>query len=308
MPLTDDGLIKRLSNCKTLPTPPEVAERIIRISQDTTAGAKEMADAIGLDPGLVSRVLKVANSALYARSRSIENLSQAVVLLGLSTMLNLALSLSLVAAMRQRRIGGIDMGLYWRRSLIAATFSRELARQLGIPATQLENYFLAGLLQDIGILALSATDDLLYEYLEDEQADHERVIEIEQARVGADHAQVGGWLLAQWKLPEYAQVAVGASHVRDADKAPAAHKSLVLCTATSGYFADIWIHKEVDESCAIAAAKAQQLLQMAPATSLEVIQNAAQSLGEMSELFGVELGNAAAMASMLNECEQQLAA
>ena len=81
----------QLLNCRNLPSPPGVALRIIELAQDPDVVMATAADTIGLDAALSARMLRIANSPLYASRRRVENLSQALTVLGLNATLTLAL-------------------------------------------------------------------------------------------------------------------------------------------------------------------------------------------------------------------------
>ena len=70
-----------LLHCRNLPSPPAVALRIIELAQDPGADLNATAQAIGVDPALTARMLRVANSPLYAGRRRVDNLPQALTLL-----------------------------------------------------------------------------------------------------------------------------------------------------------------------------------------------------------------------------------
>ena len=120
----------------------------------------KVAKVLSMDSALSTKVLRIANSPLYAQRRKSENLRQALVVLGLNATLTLALSFSLVKSLRAGKANGIDYPLYWRRALVAATAARALADALRQPMA--EEIFLAALLQDVGILALDQAVPDLY--------------------------------------------------------------------------------------------------------------------------------------------------
>ena len=76
--MTNDALLQRLAKATgDLPAMPAVVERVLRIGQDPDCNAEHLRSAIEIDPGLASKLLRVANSAYYARQRKISSLSQA---------------------------------------------------------------------------------------------------------------------------------------------------------------------------------------------------------------------------------------
>ena len=112
------------------PSPPGVASHIIEIAQDPEIEMGKVAKAVSLDSALTTKILRIANSPLYAQRRKSENLRQALVVLGLNATLTLALSFSLVKSLRSGKANGLDYPLYWRRALLAGTAARAFADAL----------------------------------------------------------------------------------------------------------------------------------------------------------------------------------
>ena len=142
----------RLKAQVDFPSPSRVATEIIALARDPDIEMAKVAQAIGCDPAMTAKILRIANSAFYAQRRPSQNLRQALVIIGLNAALTLALSFSLVSSMRALRAAGIDYPRFWRRALLAATGARAFAESIKAPHA--EDIFLAGLLQDIGVLAI----------------------------------------------------------------------------------------------------------------------------------------------------------
>src|SRR5262245_10339748 len=208
-------LRSRIESCHNLPSPPGVATRIIELANDPEADIARIADVLSLDPAITAKILRIANSPMYARQRKTENLKQALMVIGLNATISLALSFSLLKSWQSSdQAGGLDYPLYWRRALLAATASHVLARAIGIK--EAEELYLACLMQDIGVMALDRGMPDLYAGLGQEQGRQVALIQREQERIGVDHAAVSGWLLERWQFPERTQQVVAASH--DPDK------------------------------------------------------------------------------------------
>jgi diguanylate cyclase (GGDEF)-like protein len=210
--------------------------RILDLSRDPDVDIGKVADVVSMDPALAAKILRIANSPIYAIRRKTENLRQAILLLGLNGTLTMALSFSLAASMRNNACQGFDYNLFWRRSLAAATCARRLNVAAGIGAS--EDIFLAGLLQDIGMLALNKFQPEFYKDLDVDQSDHNMLQELEREKLGADHAAIGGWLLQKWNLPERLQFAVAGSHNLQYVDSQSEHFSCALCVALSGLLSD----------------------------------------------------------------------
>ena len=230
--LLDKQFLDRLEKCTNLPSPPAIAMRILDLSQDPDVDIGKVADIISMDPALVTKILRIANSPIYAIRRKIENLRQAIMLLGLDGTLTMALSFSLANSMHNNACQGFDYNHFWRRSLAVATCCRRLSIVAGLNAS--EEMFLAGLLQDVGMLALDKLQPDFYQNLGVDQADHVRLQEKERELLGADHAVIGAWLMHKWRLPESFQYMLLGSH--DLDLVDPEHVNMpnARCAMVSG--------------------------------------------------------------------------
>ncbi len=136
-----------------LPTLAPVAVEVIRLADDDDASVGDIAEAISNDPGLVIRLLRLANSAAYSRGSDVTNLRTAAGLLGIHTLKMVTLGFTLVADMSTDRF---DPSTIWRRSLATSVLARSLAAR--IDPELADDAFVAGLLANIGKLALAEED------------------------------------------------------------------------------------------------------------------------------------------------------
>ncbi|HEY7724223.1 MAG TPA: HDOD domain-containing protein [Anaeromyxobacteraceae bacterium] len=195
----DARLEQRLLSCPTLPSLPASVLELMRLSRQPDLDLRAMAECLSHDPALAARLLRIANSAALAFG-DVATLSRAVVLLGSNTVLAAALSFSLARARRGDDGGGFDRMAYWRRAFYSAIGARSIADRWGLNP---EEAFLAGLLQDLGMLALAETLAAAYGTLaRDARGSHERLLELERAELGATHDEVSRFLAARWNLPE----------------------------------------------------------------------------------------------------------
>jgi diguanylate cyclase (GGDEF)-like protein len=264
-----------LRSLVNFPSPPGVATHIIELARDPDIEMGKVAKALSMDSALSTKILRIANSPLYAQRRKSENLRQALVVLGLNATLTLALSFSLVKSLRTGKANGISHPFYWRRALLAATAARALADAMR--QSMAEEIFLAALLQDIGILALDKAVPDLYAAGESLQRDHTALARTELKRVQADHAEIGGWLMSTWNLPDRLHRAISHSHQIGLSPTTDSAQIFERCVALSGLVADLF------------------LLERAQRQFAETAQAAERSLGMDKMAFGQVLGTVGAM-------------
>jgi len=208
-----DRFLSEISRCSSLPSPPVLASRIIELAQDPAVSVNDVAKLIGLDPAVSAKLIRIANSALYARPRKVENLRQAINLFGLNGALSMALTFSVVGELRggqPKAEDGLDYSLYWQRSVAAATTCQVIGQMLAVGRR--EELFLAGLLQDIGMLAIECWSEDFYKGTLALQRTHFDIQKYETERLGMDHAEIGAHILNNWQFPEVLVNAIAGSH------------------------------------------------------------------------------------------------
>jgi len=276
-----------LRSLVNFPSPPGVATHIIELARDPEIEMGKVAKALSMDSALSSKVLRIANSALYAQRRKSENLRQALVVLGLNATLTLALSFSLVKSLRTGKPNGIDYPRYWRRALVAATAARALADAMRQPMA--EEIFLAGLLQDVGMLALDQAVPDLYRGGESLQRDHVALAAHERKRLQADHAEVGGWLMQTWNLPPRLYRAIEHSHHMDLHATTDPLQIFERCVALSGPVADLFLRDPAERPFAETALSAERGLAMDKVAFGQVLGTIGSMLPETEAIFETDL-------------------
>lgn len=269
------------------PSPPGVATHIIELARDPDIEMSKVAKALSMDSALSTKVLRIANSPLYAQRRKSENLRQALVVLGLNATLTLALSFSLVKSLRAGKANGISYPLYWRRALLAATAARALADARHHKMA--EEIFLAALLQDIGMLALDKAVPDLYRGGEELQRNHLALAELEKNRLQTDHAEIGGWLMRAWNLPERLHVAIGHSHRVGLGPTSDTAEIFDRCVSLSGLVADLFLLDAEHRQFAATALAAERSLQLDKMAFGQVLGTIGAMIPETEAIFETDL-------------------
>jgi diguanylate cyclase (GGDEF)-like protein len=287
VPRVNAEIEAHLRSLVNFPSPPGVATHIIELARDPEIEMGKVARALSMDSALSSKVLRIANSPLYAQRRKSENLRQALVVLGLNATLTLALSFSLVKSLRSGKANGINHPMYWRRALVAATAARALADALRQPMA--EEIFLAALLQDVGMLALGQAVPDLYPDTDALQRDHAALAAYEKKRLDVDHAAVGGWLMRNWNLPPRLHRAIEHSHRMDLHATSDPVQVFERCVALSGPVADLFLRDPKDRQFAETALSAERALAMDKVAFGQVLGTIGSMLPETEAIFETDL-------------------
>lgn len=204
-----------LQAVNALPPLPAVALRVMQVSQDPRASASDLALVVSADPGLSATILRVANSAAYARARQVTSVQEALVVLGFVQARNIAVSGSIAARYAPDALNALfRIDAFWRHSIAVGFRASELAgksRRLDVPSA-----FTAGILHNMGRLAMFYADPAGLDQVVAEMMRSGRSLEdIEREMLGYDHAEVGGTLARRWRLPADIADAVAKHHATD---------------------------------------------------------------------------------------------
>ena len=126
-----------ISKVATLATLPEITSRIVSLVDDPRSSAAQLHKVVAHDPALVSRILKVVNSAFYGLPGQIGTVDRAIVLLGLNAVKSIAVAASLGQLFRAAKLcEGYSARDLWTHCVCVAVTAREMARQLRLPIVE----------------------------------------------------------------------------------------------------------------------------------------------------------------------------
>jgi putative nucleotidyltransferase with HDIG domain len=194
----------------SLPSLPALVLDLLASLEDAEVEVDVLARKIVLDQVLTARTLRVANSSFYGRQRKVATIHEAISVLGIHGLRNLALT----ATLMDRLAGGNDarfcFSTFWRHAIGTALCARALAARTGLNR---EQAYTAGLLHDIGRLVLATRFHAAYGAVSTyRKRQNCRVVDAESAVLGLDHAMVGEALARHWQLPDFVQQAVAHHH------------------------------------------------------------------------------------------------
>ncbi|HLK66931.1 MAG TPA: HDOD domain-containing protein [Bryobacteraceae bacterium] len=215
----------------TVPVFPEAATRMLSLIRGSFSGLAQVSEAVSLDPATAGLVLQLANSALFGSSSRVSTISQAVMRLGCATVYRVVTTAALRGSFVSARLVGL-----WPHSLEVADFSQQLACQNGRVDPGVA--YLAGLLHDVGRIALLSVPLYDHARIEGLGANGCPALYAEDLLLGSNHARIGAQIAGQWRLPEEIVSAIGQHHWPETAGSPLAHL-LYLAEYLSGAEEDL---------------------------------------------------------------------
>ena len=217
-----------------LPALPQALDELNEACDSIEVDIVAVAKIVAREPGISARILQLANSVLFGARNVITEIDQAVVYLGIDTVRNLAISVSVHEVFSgQKSVSGFSLPQFWHHSLHVAILAKMLAEEAGYPKPA--EAYLAGLVHDIGkLLLLCNFPEQFNNLLRDSSA--RDITEKEILHIGISHSQAAAMLIRSWKLDGLARV-VEEHHYADCLTNPPINLASLLAT----------VHKLFDE-------------------------------------------------------------
>lgn len=234
-----------------MPSLSTTVTKVMEICNKPNTSPNDLNRVISLDPVLTGQVLKLINSAYYSLPNQITSLTRAIIMLGLNTVKNLALSTAVLGTMGREKSQCFSMDRFWTHSICVGVTAKALAGVRNIPAANREEYFVAGLLHDLGKMPLSNCFPEEYQKAL-ALADLQRcaLVRAEKMIFGFDHRLAGKMIAEKWQLNQ--SMVTSLSHHHNPDAVAEPHRELVSTVAVANLYANLFdigsagdLHQEV---------------------------------------------------------------
>ncbi len=190
---------KIIAFVEKMPAFPKSVQRVMQLTSDVNASAKDIVQVIESDPVMTIKILKVINSPFYGFAQKINSIQRAVVYIGLNTIKNMALSVAAIGVLNPKNKADFNTQEFLLHSLTTASICRMLAERLDIPQSDSNDFFVAGLLHDFGKIVFAEFEPENFKRaLEKSLLENCPLHEAELEFMGVTHAQTGSLLAKKW--------------------------------------------------------------------------------------------------------------
>ena len=208
----------------SLPHFPDAVLRLIRLTEEPSSSVAQIAGEIATDPAVTADLLKLANSARYVLPQRVNNILQAVRIVGTRGLRNLLYSYGAHEILAEKFT---EMETLWARSNRAAYYSYLMARSLKRKEDILDDAYVAGLLSDLGLIIVTYLHPQAMEKMTRFCKEKDIPVRIlERFSFGQNHAELGALMARKWNFPE--QLVQGIQLHHDPLLSPVPYKDVVF--------------------------------------------------------------------------------
>jgi HD-like signal output (HDOD) protein len=201
--LTGEETFNVLLGIKNLPAIPKVMLEVQALLRNESHNTVKLAEIVGKDQGLTTKILMVSNSPLYGLQRKVSSLEFAIMLLGVNEVSNIVTALSLAEAIKVDNIKGLNFMDFWSHSMLVGTAAKDIAKRLGFFDLS-GDAFVGGMLHDLGIQLTARYFTPQFEKIIEASEDSDTTFtEAEEKYLGLTHQDIGGFISRRWNLPPH---------------------------------------------------------------------------------------------------------
>ncbi|MCD6525671.1 MAG: GGDEF domain-containing protein [Desulfuromonas sp.] len=295
-----EQLLANDQSCR-LPTPPAIAIRILEEVCKEEPSFTRLSELITSDPALTSRVLRIANSSMYAPLNRIDSLEKALARMGISAITNIALSFILVNNFHGQESGEFNFTYFWKRAITAAVSANLIAKKI---CRGNDDIFITALLQDIGILvAYTCLEDYRSIFSPEQRRRHTLKL-VEQEEFGFAHSQLGAEILTRWGLPDSISQPIRFHH--QTDQAPEAFNCPAQVINLADKLSAIFHGRPVPEKLKTFRSILHSRYQLDDTTINQLIEDISEQSVQILSFFDIPAGKIKTAAQILQEANEEL--
>jgi HD-like signal output (HDOD) protein len=198
---------------RKMPSLSTTVGKVLEVCSRTDASPNELNKVISLDPVLTGQVLKLINSAYYSMVSKVTSLTRAITMLGMNTVKNMALSTAIIQSVAgSNKSKALPTVKFWAHSIGVGVSAKLLATASGVSIQEREEFFIAGMLHDLGKIPFG---DEYIQALAIARQEQRPLVEVEREFFGIDHQEVGALIGEKWMLKGFLASGISCHHAVD---------------------------------------------------------------------------------------------
>jgi diguanylate cyclase (GGDEF)-like protein len=303
---TKEEVLQKVIETGALPTLSTVASTLINITGKEETTIYDITKLIAQDMSLSIKILKVVNSSFYNFPNEVGTIQQAVAILGTNAVRSLVLSFSFLNMERPKHGAGFNYERFWEESLAAAVASKLIMAK--VSDQDPEEAFTVSLLQNLGKLILACAYRETYDQLLDEAGGSEkRLLELEDERIGANHAYIGGEAAKRWNFPDSLAVPIAYHHDPESyTGADAELKTEIRVVHLAALLANIMYSGNPIDYHAPFRERAKKMFKLEARGIDEILEQANVEVAKAAKYFGLNIAGTASIPELLQKANIEL--
>ena len=264
--------LQDLADQVTIPTLPEVVTRLNTMVEDPKIGLDEIGEVVAQDAAISSKVLRIANSAVYGLAEPAKSVTDAARVVGARTLRNIALQASVFAHYDKfASCEEFDLYSIWRHAIFTGQLSQELSvRSPEIRDMPPDEFYTCGLLHDIGkMVLLESLGEAYLDIWREARTTGRGIHLVEADLLGFNHTDVGAVVAQRWDLHEHIGNVIRLHHGPRIEIEDDPHSMVVAVADQLAYRLETASFERFARKM---AALASQFLRLSPAEFQELVE------------------------------------
>jgi len=211
--LRNPNLKALTSRMNSLPSLPDIYFELQEELRSEESSVDRVGALISRDVSMTAKVLQLVNSSFFGLRVHVADGMHAAALLGLNTLKPLVLTASIFRQLEESRVSKDFLEKVFAHSMAVAGKAKQIAKEEGLDPETVDNTFIVGTLHDVGKIVLA--DNFGHEYTtlcHQAWAQKVPISQLEIEEYSVSHADIGGYLLGLWGLPQEIVEAVAYHH------------------------------------------------------------------------------------------------
>ena len=273
--MSKKNIFETIKQSNNLPQLPQVMVKLVKACNSDQTDIDELTEIISIDPALTSKLMQIIGSPYINLPKDVNNIKSAVVYLGMDTIRNIAISTSAMHFFKiAKSVPEFNINKFWFHSYKCGVLARNIAQKNNL--SNPDEFFLAGLLHDIGRLVLLENFPEDYKHILKTSSNENQILDAELEKFGANTPQISAWLFKQWELnPLIADSVLFINKSIEQIESALFHVKIIF---VANMLAEHDSLEKISDIVSLTDIPESQLAQIVT-TSQEEVQNMAKSLG-----------------------------